>query len=96
MVSTESACGGDGSFGKKCWVAFDSNASHSGGGHALVHVVPYPLLHFSDYGRALSDRLLQCVRVMLEGFGSGTREVPVSNRLSPGEEGQMPTGLPAA
>ena len=30
-VSAESACGGGGSFGKNCWVAFDNNASHSGG-----------------------------------------------------------------
>ena len=55
------------------------------GGHALVHVVPYPLLHFNDNGQTLSDRLLQCIRVMLEGFGSGTREVPVSKRLDLGE-----------
>ena len=30
-----------------------------------MHVVPYPFLHFGDYGQALSDCLLQCIRVML-------------------------------
>ena len=61
-----------------------------------MHVVPYPLLHVSDDGQALSDCLLQCIRIMLKGFDSGAREVPVSNRFDPGEEGQMPACLPAA
>ena len=60
-----------------------------------MHLIPYPLLHVSDYGLTLSDGLLQSLGVMLERFDPWARELPVPDRPDFHEKGQVPTCLPA-